>query len=338
MPSPTERGFRMPAEWAPHSRCWMAWPCREALWGEGLEAARDATAEVAKAIAAFEPVTMVVNPDSLAEVSLRFSAGVSCLPMALDDSWMRDTGPSFLVDGRGGLAGVSWRFNGWGERYLPYDNDAALAAALLDHVEVERIDAPLILEGGSIHVDGEGTLITTEECLLNPNRNANLWREEIERILASHLGIRKVIWLARGLVDDETDGHVDNLVCFVRPGVVLALSAGDPQDANHERLADNLERLRHTTDAKGRQLEVIEVEQPKARLGDDGRRLALSYVNLYLANGGVVMPSFEDTVDQKAYETVVQCFPERKVVQVPALDIVVGGGGIHCITQQQPQP
>jgi len=338
MPSPADRGFRMPGEWAPHSRCWMAWPCREALWGEGLAAARDATAEVAKAIAAFEPVTIVTNPDSLAEVSLRFAAGVSCLPMALDDSWMRDTGPSFLVDGRGGLAGIAWRFNGWGERYLPYDKDAALAAALLDHLGVERVDAPLILVGGAIHVDGEGTLITTEECLLNANRNANLWREEIERLLAGHLGIRKVIWLGRGLVDDETDGHVDNLACFVKPGVVLALTASDPEDANHERLADNLERLRHATDAKGRKLEVIEVEQPKARLGDDGRRLGLSYVNLYLANGGVVMPSFEDPADQKAYETVVRCFPERQVVQVPALDILPGGGGIHCITQQQPQP
>ena len=328
----------MPGEWAPHSRCWMAWPCREALWGEGLAAARDATAEVAKAIAAFEPVTLVANPDSLAEASLRFSTGVSCLPMALDDSWMRDIGPSFLVDGKGGLAGIAWRFNGWGERYLPYDRDQAVAAAVLDHLDVERIDAPLILEGGAIHVDGEGTLITTEECLLNANRNANLWREEIERLLAGHLGIRKVIWLGRGLVDDDTDGHVDNLACFVKPGVVLAQTASDPEDANHERLADNLARLRQTTDAKGRRLEVIEVEQPKARLGDDGRRLGLSYVNLYLANGGVVMPSFEDPADQKAYETVVRCFPERQVVQVPALDILPGGGGIHCITQQQPQP
>ncbi len=338
MPSPAEQGYHMPAEWAPHSRCWMAWPCREALWGEGLEAARDATAEVAKAIAAFEPVTMVAKPDSLAEVSLRFSSGVSCLPMALDDSWMRDTGPSFLVDGRGGLAGISWRFNGWGERYLPYDNDAALAAAVLDHLGVERIDAPLILEGGAIHVDGEGTLITTGEGLLNANRNANLWREEIERLLAGHLGVFKVIWLGQGLVDDETDGHVDNLACFVRPGVVLAQTASDPEDANHERLADNLERLRHTTDAKGRQLEVIEIEQPKARLGDDGRRLGLSYVNFYLANGGVVMPSFEDPADQPAFETVSRCFPDRRVVQVPARDIVQGGGGIHCITQQQPAP
>jgi agmatine deiminase len=338
MPSPAERGFYMPAEWAPHSRCWMAWPCREALWGEGLEAARDATAAVAKAISAFEPVTMVANPDSLAEASLRFSSGVSCLPMALDDSWMRDIGPSFVLDGRGGLAGVAWRFNAWGEKYLPYDKDAAVAAAVLDHVNVERIDAPLILEGGAIHVDGEGTVITTEQCLLNANRNANLWREEIERLLAGHLGIRKVIWLGRGLVDDETDGHVDNLVSFVKPGVVLALSASDPEDANHERLADNLERLRQATDAKGRQLKVIEVAQPKPRRGDDGRRLGLSYVNLYLANGGVVMPSFEDPADQKAYETVVQCFPDRKVVQLPALDIVAGGGGIHCITQQQPAP
>jgi len=193
-----------------------------------------------------------------------------------------------------------------------------------------------VLEGGAVQVDGEGTLITTEQCLLNPNRNPNLWREEIERLLAGHLGIRKVIWLGEGLVDDETDGHVDNLACFVAPGVVLALTSSDPEDANYKALADNLERLRAASDVKGRPLEVIEIEQPKARTGDDGRRLGLSYVNFYIANGGVVMPSFEDPADPRAYETVVRCFPDRQVVQIPALDIVAGGGGIHCITQQQP--
>ena len=338
MPLPAERGFHMPAEWAPHSRCWMAWPCHESLWGPRLEAARDAVAEVAKAVVAFEPVTMAANPETLAEVSLRFSSGVSCLPMAQDDCWMRDTGPSFVVDGKGGLAGIDWRFNGWGEKYLPCDRDAALAAAVLDHLDVERVEAPLVLEGGAVQVDGEGTLITTEQCLLNPNRNPNLWREEIERMLAGHLGIRKVIWLGEGLVDDDTDGHVDNLACFAAPGVVLALAASDPEDANHKALADNLARLRAAHDAKGRPLEVIEVEQPKARTGAGGRRLGLSYVNLYIANGVVVMPSFEDPADQKAYETVVRCFPDRRVVRVPALDIVAGGGGIHCLTQQQPAP
>ncbi len=328
----------MPAEWAPHSRCWMAWPCRKALWGEGLEPARDAYAEVAKAIAEFEPVTMIANPEDVAEVSLRFTSGVSCLPMAHDDSWMRDTGPSFLIDGKGGLAGVDWRFNAWGEKYEVYDKDAAVAANVLEHLKVEGFPAPMVLEGGAIHVDGEGTVLATEQCLLNPNRNPNLWREEIERILGQHLGVKTVIWLGEGLVDDETDGHVDNLACFVKPGVVLALRSSDPKDANHKALADNIERLRNATDAKGRELEVIEVEQPKARTDKAGRRLALSYINFYIANGGIVMPSFEDPADQKAYESVVKCFPEREVVQLPALDIVAGGGGMHCITQQQPAP
>lgn len=328
----------MPAEWAPHSRCWMAWPCREALWDDGLEAARDAYAEVAKAIAEFEPVTMIANPEHLAEASLRFASGVSCLPMALDDSWMRDIGPSFLTDGKGGLAGVDWRFNAWGEKYEVYDQDAAVAANVLEHLKVEGFAAPIVLEGGAIHVDGEGTLLATEQCLLNPNRNPNLWREETERILGQHLGVKTVIWLGEGLVDDETDGHVDNLACFVRPGVVLALSTSDTEDANHKALADNIERLRAATDAKGRKLEVIEVEQPRARTDRGGRRLALSYINFYIANGGILMPSFEDTADQKAYETLVRCFPDREVVQLPALDIVAGGGGMHCITQQQPEP
>ena len=338
MPVPKDRGLFMPAEWAPHDRCWMAWPCREEVWGGAIGQARDAYTEVATAIAEFEPVTMLVPPDSLAEVSLRFSSGVSCLPMPLDDSWLRDNGPIFLVDGQGSIAGVKWRFNAWGEEYTPYDRDAEVPARILDHLGIERIDGPMVLEGGSVTVDGEGTLITTEQCLLNPNRNPSLWREEIERILCGYLGLSKVIWLGDGLADDETDGHVDNVACFVKPGVVLALTTDDASDANHEILQDNLARLKEATDARGRALEVVEIEQPKASERHDGRRLGLSYINLYLANGGVVMPSFEDPADQPAFETVSRCFPDRRVVQVPARDIVQGGGGIHCITQQQPAP
>ena len=327
----------MPAEWAPHRRCWMAWPCREALWGERIDEARDSYAEVAKAIAEFEPVTMIANPENIAEVSLRCGASVACLPMAHDDSWMRDVGPSFLIDGRGARAGVDWRFNAWGQRYDTYGQDAAVARLILDHLDVRRYEAPLVLEGGSIHVDGEGTLLTTEQCLLNPNRNSDLSRQDIEAELRDHLKVETVIWLGRGLMDDETDGHVDNLACFARPGVVLALTSNDAEDANYDALQDNLERLRGATDAKGRALEVIEVEQPRARQDGKGRRLAASYINLYIANGGVIMPSFESSFDQKAYEAVSACFPDREVVQLGALDIVTGGGGIHCITQQQPE-
>jgi agmatine deiminase len=336
MPYPADDGFHMPAEWAPHGRCWMAWPCREQLWGEGLDAARDAYAEVAKAIAEFEPVTMIANPENVAEASLRCGSGVACVPMAHDDSWMRDTGPTFLIDGEGRVAGVDWGFNAWGGKYPDYDRDAAAAGALLEHLDLPRYDAPLVLEGGSIHVDGEGTLLTTEQCLLNPNRNPDLNRVEIEELLANHLGIRKVIWLGQGLEDDETDGHVDNLACFVRPGVVLALSAGDPEDGNYAALQDNLTRLRAARDAKGREIEVVEVQQPARGEGADGRRLPKSYVNFYIANGGIVMPSFEDAQDTGAFEAISACFPGREVRQISAVDIVPGGGGIHCITQQQP--
>jgi len=316
----------------------MAWPCRTELWGEGLDAARTAYTEIAKAIAAFEPVTMVANGEEIAEVSLRSGAGsgVACLPLAHDDSWIRDNGPTFLIDGKGGVAGVDWGFNAWGDKFDNYENDAAVAGAILEHLKMPAYRAPLVLEGGSIHVDGEGTLLTTEQCLLNANRNPKLSRKQIEQHLRAHLGIRQIIWLGQGLEDDDTDGHVDNVACFVRPGVVLALSTEDEDDGNYTALQDNLARLRAAKDAAGRSLEVIEIPQPARRTGEDGRRLALSYINFYIANGGVVMPSFEDAKDEGAFAIVAKCFPDREVRQLPMLDVVCGGGGIHCITQQQP--
>jgi agmatine deiminase len=336
MKTPTAGGFFMPAEWTPHKRCWMEWPCRTELWGDGLDDARTAYTDVAKAIAGFEPVTMIAIGAEVAEVSLRCGPGVACLPLAHDDSWMRDNGPTFLVDGKGGLAGVDWLFNAWGNKYQDYANDAAVAGAVLKHLSVPAYEAPMVLEGGSIHVDGEGTLLTSEQCLLNANRNPDLSRTQIENLLRDYAGVRQIIWLGQGLVDDETDGHVDNLACFVRPGVVLALSTDDPADANYGALQDNLARLHAAKDAAGRDLEVIEVPQPARRMDADGRRLALSYINFYIANGGIVMPSFEDAKDEAAFAIVSQCFPDRKVRQIPLLDIVRGGGGIHCITQQQP--
>ena len=336
MRHPVEDGFFMPAEWHPHKRCWMAWPCRADMWGEHLDAAREAYAEVAKTIAEFEPVTMIANPEDVAEVSLRCGANVGALPLDLDDSWARDIGPSFLIDGKGGLAGVDWGFNAWGGKYDDYGKDAVLAKALLAHLDVPRYQAPLVLEGGSIHVDGEGTLLTSEQCLLNPNRNPKLTPTEIEGHLRDHLGVREIVWLGQGLVDDETDGHIDNLACFLKPGAVAALTTNDPEDANYEALQDNLKRLRAARDAKGRELEIVEIEQPAPAIDDDGRRLSRSYINFYMANGGIVMPSFEDPKDGPAHAAISKCFPEREVRRVPAGDIVRGGGGIHCITQQQP--
>lgn len=326
----------MPAEWEPHARCWMAWPCREELWGEHIEDARDAYAAVAKAIAQFEPVTLVANPGDVATASIACGKTVDVVPIEIDDSWMRDIGPTFVVNARGEVAGCDWHFNAWGNKYEFYNNDVRLAELLLQQIKLRRFDAPFVLEGGAIHCDGEGTVLTTETVLLNPNRNPGMSREEIEQALTDWLGARKVIWLPAGYHYDETDGHVDNVACFVRPGVVLAASCPDKGDPNYEILQANIEILKASSDAAGREIEVVTVDQP-ARMEEDGERRSSSYVNLYIANGGVVMPSFEDKRDSAARRTVVEAFPEHEVVQVPAGDIVRGGGGIHCITQQQPK-
>jgi len=336
MSTPRQDGLHMPAEWAEHAGCWMAWPINKTVWGARLDAARDAYTEVAKAIAEFEPVTMIVAPEHTASASMRCGKGCSMLTLTHDDSWTRDTGPTFVVDAAGNVAGVDWRFNAWGEKYPNYRHDAALAKRLLDQLGMRRYAPRLVMEGGALHVDGEGTVLVTEQCLLNPNRNPRLDRAAIEKHLLDYLGAEKVIWLAGGLEDDETDGHVDNVACFVRPGVVLALTAAQG-DGNHPMLKENLTRLRAASDARGRSLEVIEVAQPAKRVREaDGRRLPVSYVNFYLANGAVIAPLFDDSADGAAITILKDAFPDRALRPIDALDIVFGGGGIHCITQQQP--
>jgi len=336
---PASLGYVMPAEWEPHSRCWMAWPCREEIWGEHMDAACTAYADVARAIADFEPVTMVCNPSDVAEASLTLGNGtpIDVVSMEIDDSWLRDSGPTFLLDRNGHLAGAHWRFNAWGQKVQPYSRDAVVAKRILKHVGARRFRAPFVLEGGAVHVDGEGTVLTTEQCLLNPNRNPDVTKAEVEQNLRDWLGISTVIWLPEGLEDDETDGHVDEIACFVRPGVVLALSTDDKSDGNFDVLQTNLDILRSAKDAKGRSLQVIEVPQP-ARQEHKGKRLSLSYVNFYIANGGIVMPAFDVAEDERAFRIIRDAFPNRRVVQVHARDIFLGGGGIHCITQQQPAP
>jgi agmatine deiminase len=336
MPLPREDGFYLPAEWMIHSRCWMSWPVRESLWGDGIEDARRAFAEVARSIAAFEPVTMIANPETLAEVSLYCGSGVGCLSMNHDDSWLRDTGPLFLVDGKGSLTGVDWRFNGWGERHMPFDADAAIAENVLNHVGARRYEAPAVLEGGAIHSDGEGTLLASESCLLDPRRNPEMDRAGMERLLRDYLGAEKVIWLSGALEGDDIGGHLDNLACFAAPGRVLVHTADETDTGNHAVARAIIECLQGATDAKDRAIEVVELPSPKRRKGPDGRRLPLSYVSIYLCNGGLIMPVFQDPADELAYEVLETCFPKRKIAQVNALDIFAGGGGIHAITQQQP--
>lgn len=336
MTDPASLGFRMPAEWARHARSWMAWPCREETFPASLEAARDGYAAVARAIARFEPLSMVVNPGEEADARARCGSRVDIVVRPHDDSWMRDIGPTFLIDGRGGLGAVDWRFNAWGGNFADHAGDAAMAEGLAELTGARRFQAPIFMEGGAIHTDGEGTLITTDAVVLNPNRNPGLTRAEAEKIFRAFLGIEKTIWLEAPLEYDDTDGHIDNLICFARPGLALALDEPDPADPQHPGLRENIRRLRAETDARGRSFEVVPLVEPRRR-EMDGHRLAASYINFYICNDAVIVPVFNDPGDQAALDAIAACFPGRQTVAVPGLDIVRGGGCVHCITQQQPE-
>lgn len=328
----------MPAEWESHRRCWMAWPCNPKIWGDGLADAREAYVNVAWAIAEHEPVTMVTREDSVAEASLALGqgSGVAVLPMSHDDAWMRDIGPTFVVDDEGEVAGVDWRFNGWGEVQPTHDADATVAARILDHLSRQRIESDLTTEGGAIHTDGAGTLLLCETSVLDPQRNPDWDRARVEAELARTLGARKVIWLPVGLTDDETRGHIDNLACFTAKGKVLALDPDTASGLDRQALEANLECLRDARDANNEPLEVTLLPVPKSGRRHNGSLLTKSYVNFYLANGTVVVPQFDDPADQGAARTIAAAFPDRTLVTVDALAILEGGGGIHCITQQQP--
>ena len=266
--------WRMPAEWEAHERCLMGWPARAEVWGEHFASAKLEYVETAAAISRFEPVTMVAAPADVAEARAQLPGSVEVLELPLDDSWMRDCGPIFIVDDAGARRGVDFRFNAWGEKYAPYDKDDAISAALLSALGVERVGSEMILEGGALTVDGEGTLITTEQCLLHPNRNPSLSREQIEAELRRTLGVSTIVWLKWGLAEDEeTNGHVDGVCTYVRPGVVIAQTCDDPRNPNHELMAENLEILRGTRDARGRRIEVM--EQPQLPYFDvDGEEIS----------------------------------------------------------------
>ena len=336
--TPKQAGFLMPAEWHPHERCWMAWPCHQETWSKiGLEKARIAYARVAQAIAEYEPVTILVNPGDIESAQSLCSKNIELSVLPINDSWTRDTGPTFLLNAEGHLAGVDWIHNAWGGNYDDCSLDQKIASTLIKHGNAHYFHAPLVMEGGSFHVDGEGTVLTTRECLLNANRNPKLSQTEIEQYLRQYLGCEQIIWLNKGLLGDETDGHVDEIATFVAPGKVLCLITNDQSDPNYTLLQENLNILKSSRDAKGRSLEVFTVEQPPATYMH-GERLTLSYINFYLANGGIVMPAFGyEAYDKAAFELFSQIFPGYKLSQIDAIDVFAGGGGIHCITQQQPQ-
>ena len=355
--TPAADGYRMPAEWEAQSGCWMIWPERPDNWRLGAKPAQAAFAAVAEAVAGYEKVTMMVSARQFAQARACLSHRVRVVEVSTNDAWARDVGATFLVDDRGGLRGVDWRFNGWGgiEEGLcfPWDLDEAVAAKMLEIEGAGRYPAPLVTEGGAIHVDGQGTVLATEACLLAANRNPGLGRDAVERELLAFLGARKVVWLGAGVPGDETGGHVDNLACFVRPGVALLSWCDDPADPHYAVSREAEARLLAATDAAGRRIAVERIPMPSPMvytaeeiLGLDhtnprtarhpGERLPASYVNFLIVNGAVIAPAFGVETDDAARSVLSRLFPGRDIVMLPGREILLGGGNIHCITQQQP--
>ncbi len=330
--TPATAGFRMPAEWEPHAGCLMSWPLRVELWGTHLAAAKTDYAAVAAAIARFEAVVMVCNPGQAAEVAAACGSGVVAVEIPIDDSWSRDNGPVFVRSADGEIAVVGFGFNAWGNRWHPHDDDARLAERLAGLLGLRLFRAPFVLEGGSFFVDGQGTVITTEQCLLNPNRNPLLSKAQIEDGLQEYLGASTVIWLPYGHSLDTgpvgTDGHVDGVLQYVAPGVVMIEVVSDPASPEHMLGLENLARLQSSIDAAGRRLCIHTL--------DPGPDAPVSYANHYLANGAVIVPIGGGPADAPALDTLRQIYPGREVVGVPGRTLARGGGGPHCITQQIP--
>jgi agmatine deiminase len=335
METPAAAGLTMPPEWAPHERTLMAWPCRRELWGGQLGAAKGESAGVANAVAAFEPVTMVARDAAdVAEARAALDGNVEVVQLAVDDSWLRDSGPIFVVDHveePSTRVGVHFGFNSWGDKFEGYENDQAIGGLLARRVGADVVRAPLVLEGGSIAVDGTGVLLTTEQCLLHPNRNPSLDRGEIEQHLKDYLGVTSVVWLGQGLVEDkDTDGHVDLIAAFVRPGVVL-LQRAATDNPNH----DNMARNREIAVAAG--LQVIDFD-PLAYAEVDGEHVVASYMNFYVGDRFVIVPTAgRPDLDTEALTRIHAAFAGTKeIIGVPGVIHAFGGGGPHCITQQVP--
>ncbi|HEX3997346.1 MAG TPA: agmatine deiminase family protein [Pirellulales bacterium] len=328
----------MPAEWEPHAATWLSWPHRLATWPGKFEPIPHLYVQLVRTLAAVEAVHVLAggHPMLQARALLAGIANVTLHEIATDDAWIRDSGPTFLVGPPGSPPTlIDWGYNAWGGKYPPYANDDALGRLIAR--ETGRIchEPDMILEGGAIDVDGRGTLLTTEECLLNPNRNPQLSRGQIERRLYEFLGARKVLWLGRGIAGDDTDGHIDELARFVGPRTVVAAVEENPRDENFASLDENLRRLRSFTDADDQPLEVVPLPMPRP-IVYDGQRLPASYCNFYLANGIAVVPQFGDPADAEAVEILGGVLKDRRIVPLPARDLVWGLGAFHCITQQEP--
>ena len=343
-PTPAALGYRMPAEWAPHAATWLSWPHNPETWpGTGhLERAEKVLAEAVAALRTGEDVRInVLDAEHEAHVRALLSGREGAHPVhyhriPTNDAWCRDHGALFITDKNGRLAATDWGYNAWGGKYPPFDLDNAVPRHMADVLGVPRFEGGIVLEGGSIDVNGAGLLLTTEACLLNPNRNPGWTKAEIEARLRLMLGLQKILWLGGELAGDDTDGHIDNLARFVAEDTVAVAVEADPADVNHASLQDNLRRLRAMTTLDGRPLRLVELPMP-APVYASGSRLPASYANFYLGNRVVLLPTYNDPNDRVAEERLGALFPDRRVVGLDCTDVAVGLGAFHCLTQQVPE-
>jgi agmatine deiminase len=335
----------MPAEWEPHTATWLSWPHKRESWPEKFEPIPGVFVEIVRALSGSESVHVNVNDAAMqAEVEALLAArgvpldAVRFFRIPTDDAWCRDHGPIFVVRAARGaprIGVVDWGYNAWGGKYPPYERDDQVPRRVAEALGLERFAPGVILEGGSIDVNGQGALLTTEACLLHPNRNPHLTRREIERALSDFLGVTRILWLGEGIAGDDTDGHVDDLARFVDPRTVVAAIEEDPAEENYRPLQDNLERLRSMRDAADRPLEVVRLPMPVPAYFQ-GQRLPASYANFYVANSVVLVPLYDTENDPVALETIRRLFPTRRVVGLDCKDLVWGLGAVLCVTQQQP--
>ncbi len=336
----------MPAEWEPHEATWLSWPHNEQTWPGAFEPIPDLFAQITAVLTESELVRInVADAERAEDVSQLLKRG-GVHPDAVrfhfnptNDAWVRDHGPIYIVRedtaADSPRAILDWHYNAWGGKYPPYDLDNAVPSRIAEESGEPRFEPGMVLEGGSIDVNGRGALLTTESCLLNPNRNPDLSRDQIEQALKDNLGVTHILWLGDGIAGDDTDGHVDDLTRFVSPDTVVTVVEEDPQDENYQPLQENLARLKSMTDQDGKPLRVVTLPMPRAIYFDD-RRLPASYANFYIANRRVLVPVFGDKHDQPALETLQTLFPDRLVVGIDCTPLVWGLGAIHCATQQQP--
>jgi agmatine deiminase len=345
--TPVALGYRMPAEWEPHTATWLAWPHNRITWPDQLPEVQHIFLQMIAALHRHELVHVLIpDADTVAQVTAQCrTAGIDLARVRLHewpivDAWLRDSGPIFLTAPAGAAQPVAindWIFNAWGAKYPDLMADTALPQYVARVLDLPRFVPGIVLEGGSIDVNGRGSCLTTEQCLLNPNRNPHLQRADLERYLRDYLGARHIIWLGEGIVGDDTDGHIDDIVRFVNPTTVLCALEDDPQDANYAALQDNYRRLQSATDQDGRALQVIPLPMP-GYVGPDDGRLPASYANFYIANGVVLVPTYHHAHDAQALTIIQEVFPERHVLGIPCEALVWGLGAIHCVTQQQPAP